>query len=175
MAITEHFLIRCECNDTLEGFVKSYKDAGYSYVALLPKQEGSEQMLRFLSDLDFSEIYQNRKNTKVLVYMPEFRHDFSEDLTGYLEGLGMEKIFTPGADFSPMTDEWIQANGIIHKAHIEVDRKGTRAYVASAVGQYPGFFNINIPVVKLNRPFIYAIMHNESGLPVFAGITNSIR
>jgi len=47
--------------------------------------------------------------------MPEFRYDFSEDLTAYLEGLGMTRIFTPGADISPMTDEWIKLTALFTK------------------------------------------------------------
>ena len=163
-------------SDAFEGFVKPYRNSNFSYMALLPKQQGSKQILRVLSDFDFSMTYQSRRNTKVLVYMPEFRYDFSEDLIRYLESLGMTKIFTPGADFSPMTDEWIQADGIIHKTHIEVDRKGTKAAAVTAMMIFMGSApDLEVPVVRLDRPFIYAIIHNESGLPVFAGITNNIR
>lgn len=108
--------------------------------------------------------------------MSEFKFDFSEDLTDYLRNLGMEKIFTPGADISPMTDEWIKADGIIHKAHIEVDRKGTKAAAVTATvmmfaGCAPDF---DVPSVRLDLPFVYAIMHNETGLPIFAGIVNKL-
>lgn len=161
--------------DTFEGFVKPYRSEDYSYMALLPKKEGNDFLKNSLSDLDFSKIYQNRKNTKVLVNMPEFKYDFSEDLTKYLESLGMEKAFTPGADFSPMTDEWIKADGIIHKAYIEVDRKGTKAAAVTAMMMFAGCApDFEVPIVRLDRPFIYAIMHNETGLPVFTGIVNKL-
>ena len=107
--------------------------------------------------------------------MFEFRYDFSIDLTAYLEGLEMTRIFTPGADISPMTDEWAKAEGIIHKAHIEVDRKGTKAAAVTAMVMpadcAPDF---DIPFVRLDRPFIYAVMNNETGLPVFVGIVNKL-
>ena len=161
-------------NDRYEGFVKPYKDNKYSYMALLPKDESADSLSHLFSSLDLSRIFKERIDRKVRVEMPEFRYDFSEDLTTYLESLGMTRVFTPGADFSPMTDEWIQASGIIHKAHIEVDRKGTKAAAASAmfmVGSAPDF---DKPFICLNRPFIYAIIHNETGLPLFAGIASKL-
>lgn len=161
--------------DAFEGFVKPYKDSHFSFLALLPKKKGNQSLRNSLNDLNISAIFQNRTNTRVLVNIPEFKFDFSEDLTDYLRNLGMEKIFTPGADFSPMTDEWIKADGIIHKAHIEVDRKGTKAAAVTAMvmptGCAPDF---DIPSVRLDRPFVYAIMHNETGLPIFAGIVNKL-
>lgn len=29
--------------------------------------------------------------------------------------------------------------------------------------------------IKLDRPFVYAIMHNETSIPVFIGILNSMK
>ena len=142
-------------------------------MVLLPKGESADAINTLLSSFDLSRIYREKINTEVHVEMFEFRYDFSIDLTAYLEGLGMTRIFTPSADFSPMTDEWIKAEGIIHKAHIEVDRKGTKAAAMTAMvmpdGCAPDF---DIPSVRLDRPFIYAIIHNETGLPVFVGIVN---
>ena len=162
-------------NERLQGFVKPYKGNRYSFMALLPEKEPYDGLLDCLKDLDFSKLFKEKQNTEVRVDMPEFKHDFSKNLTEYLEKLGMEKIFTPSADFSPMTDEWVKAEGIIHKAHIEVDRKGTKAAAVTAMYAFAGcasFFEI--PYIRLNRPFIYAIMNNETGLPVFAGITAKI-
>ena len=144
-------------------------------MALLPKDESADAINTLLSSFDLSRVYRKKTNTEVHVEMPEFRYDFSEDLTAYLEGLGMTRIFTPGADISPMTDEWIKADGIIHKAHIEVDRKGTKAAAVTAMVMpadcAPDF---DIPFVRLDRPFIYAVMNNETGLPVFVGIVNKL-
>ena len=55
---------------------------------------------------------------------------------------------------------------------LDVDRKGTKAAaitIAEAVelGEPPEYEK-----VILDRPFIYAIMHNETGLLVLAGVYN---
>ena len=163
-------------NNLYTGFIRSYKDHDYSFMALLPKSESSEELNSTLSSLDISDLFRSSQYTDVDVYIPEFRYDFSEELTRYLESLGIEKIFTPSADFSPLTDEWLQADGIIHKAHIELDRKGTKAAAVSAMFDVTGFaLDLDdTKTVRLDRPFIYAIMHNDSKLPVFVGIVNKL-
>ena len=55
---------------------------------------------------------------------------------------------------------------------LDVDRKGTKAAAitiaeAVALGEPPEYEK-----VILDRPFIYAIMHNETGLLVLAGVYN---
>ena len=145
-------------------------------MALLPDEEGSEAINQILANISLSEAFDSRVNKEVMVDMPEFKFDFSEDLTRFLENQGMTRVFTPGADFSPMTNEWIQADGIIHKAHIELDRKGTKAaavtMMVDVLGIPEGLFET--PHIYLDRPFIYTVIHNKTGLPVFAGIVNSL-
>jgi len=163
-------------NDMFTGFIKPYKGLEYSFMALLPKDESAESLKASLSSTDFSKLFDSKQDFDVNVTMPEFKYDFSDDLTEYLESLGILKIFSTSADFSPMTDEWLKADGIIHKAHIELDRKGTKAAAASAMVMITGFAPdfARIKYVRLDRPFIYAIMHNDSGLPVFTGIVNKL-
>ena len=106
--------------------------------------------------------------------MPEFKYDFGKDLTSLFKTMGIEKLFSPQADFSPMSSEWLKMEAILHKAHIEVDSKGTKAAAVTigivTCGCAPVMEEYR--TVTLDRPFIYAIIHNETGLPVFAGIMN---
>lgn len=63
---------------------------------------------------------------------------------------------------------------IIHKAHFEVDRKGTKAAAVTMGVVCAGCAPMmeDFKTICLDRPFVYAIVHNEMGLPVFAGIMN---
>ncbi len=69
-------------------------------------------------------------------------------------------------------------DNVIHKTHIEVDRKGTRAAAATAIVMTDGCTSVEPPVeyiyVILDRPFIYGIIDNETGLPVFLGCVNQM-
>ena len=79
---------------------------------------------------------------KLVGFKPIIVHGGGKEISKWIEKLGMEKIFTPSADFSPMTDERIKADGIIHKAHIEVDRKGTKAAAVSAMFVFVGCVSV---------------------------------
>ena len=73
-----------------------------------------------------------------------------------------------------MSSEWLKMDSILHKAHIEVDRQGTKAAATSIGVIEVGRALLNYKTVLLDRPFIFAIMHNSTALPVFTGILNSI-
>ncbi len=66
-------------------------------------------------------------------------------------------------------------DSIIRKAYIDVSQKGTKAAASAmgvvAVGCLP---DMDYEVVHLSRPFLYAIVHNETGLPVFVGALNRV-
>lgn len=130
-------------------------------------------MLRALKQIDFTDLFRGAPYDTVYVTMPEFKYDFGEDLTWLCKELGISTVFTPAADFSPMSSEWLKVEAIIHKAHIEVDRHGTKAAAVTmayaVAGCAPSF---DFKSVELDRPFVYAIMDTETGLPVFTGIHN---
>ena len=78
---------------------------------------------------------------------------------------------------SPDTER-IYIGRVIHKTHIEVDRKGTKAAAASAVEMLDRAAAVpdeDQPVViYLTRPFVYGIIDNATGLPVFIGVMNTM-
>ena len=65
----------------------------------------------------------------------------------------------------------VAVNRVIHKTHIELDAKGTKAAAATAVTMRTNAVSVqkDIKTVILDRPFLFAIMDTESGLPVFIG------
>lgn len=159
------------------GFVKPYKDEKYAYMALLPKKKKSASFLhRALNQIDFSKLFSEATYETVYVTMPEYKYDFGEDLTGLLKNMGISTLFTPEADFSPMSSEWLKVDAIVHKAHIEVDRQGTKAAAVTMAFVVAGCApSMDFKSVVLDRPFVYAIMNTETKLPVFAGIFNQAK
>ncbi len=92
----------------------------------------------------------------------------------------MTEAFTEAADFSRMaqTDTGLlYINRVLHKTHIEVDRAGTKAAAVTAVEMTNEAAMLEpeeTPTVYLNRPFVYAIIDTETGLPIFLGSVNTI-
>lgn len=159
-------------NDEFIGFLKPYKDPQYKFMALLPKVKCRKIPFQVMpvEKIDFLRMYQEAINTEVEVTMPEFQSDLELDLSQIFQNWGIRKAFSSQADFSPMSNMWLKVNKILQKAYIEVDRKGTKAAVVEIA--YIGEGAIPPPDKKvcLDRPFAYAIIDVELGLPIFSGI-----
>ena len=165
-----------------EGFVKYYKGYDYAYVALLPGEGVSaDEYLESLKGEDFIKAYNDRDyDTDVYVNMPEFKSDYDTSLVEPFKELGMKEAFTDNADFSGMLasgKKELKIGEIIHKTHIEVDRKGTKAAAVTVVemDKCSAVMEPTSPkFITLDRPFVYAIIETDTGLPVFLGTVDSI-
>ena len=161
------------------GFVKNYKGGDYAFLALLP-EEGIrvEDYITSLNGEDFLALYDNRMYQDVLVEIPEFTYDYDTELKDSLSAMGIEAAFEPRADFSNMAETSLYISRVLHKTHIQVDRAGTKAAAVTAV-EMSKTSDVEMdvtepPKVYLNRPFVYAIVDTETGLPVFLGAVNTI-
>lgn len=164
------------------GFLKYYKGANFAFLALLPEEGMTpEEYAATLTGDSYLSLYQNRENREVLVQLPEFTYDYSTELSKALSDMGMSEAFdASSADFSNMasTDTgYLSINRVLHKTHIEVDRTGTKAAAVTAIEMTNESCAIDTetpPSVILDRPFVYAIVDTESGMPIFLGIVNTI-
>lgn len=88
--------------------------------------------------------------------------------------MGIVDCFINSADFSNMVDtSQTYVDDIVQKSQIIVNPGGTKAAAHTESIVYAGA----IPRIKqlyFDRPFIYAIMHVRTGIPVFIGMVNSI-
>ena len=135
---------------------------------------------------DFSEAVRNPRYYEgdIIVSIPEFKNEYDIIMNDVLEKMGMTDAFSSAdADFNgvmrPTDDEFYQIwiSKVIHKTFIEVDREGTRAAAVTAITlDTCNAIEIGNPpiYITLDRPFVYAIVDNETGLPVFLGCVNSL-
>ena len=67
--------------------------------------------------------------------------------------------------------ERLLINAVAHKAYVDVDEQGTEAAAATAIGFRPtAAFRASTPVtMTVDRPFVFAIIHTPTGLPLFIG------
>ncbi len=158
-------------NEEFTGFVKPYKNVPFAYMALL--LEDKESPLDAFEP-DFEDIYSNRQNAPVKATMPGFKVSFEDDLTKTCQEMGIRTIFTPGADLSPVTEFPLMADSVIHKAFIEVDQEGTKAAAVTMMQGYGSMPDFDKKYVYIDRPFFFAVVHTETGLPVFVGAVNKM-
>ncbi len=163
----------------VQGFVKPYKD-GVSFVALLPDEGISlEEFLAGLEGETFRELLTDVEETEVETGLPKFENTMKIELADILSGMGMPVAFDEEqADFTGMgycTDGWnLYISRVIHQTHISVDEQGTKAAAATVVEMDAGGAAMMGETVILDRPFLYAIIEDESGLPVFLGTVEQL-
>ena len=164
------------------GFMKYYEGCEYRFMAILPNENvGVEEYVKNMTGQKFIDLYDTASYEKVITKMPEFSYDYDSELKDSLTNMGIKKAFEPfGADLTGMGTtgfDNLYVDSVIHKTHIELDKNGTKAAAATAV-----IVNVATSVgpteppkeVILDRPFIYAIVEAETGLPVFMGVVNSV-
>lgn len=165
--------------DNAVGFMKPYKGGRYSFAALLPDADITPEEL--ISDLDaeeFNSIFADKNNyAEVNVSIPKFTVEYGAELPDALKKMGIENAFTEEADFSKMSADGLDdvyIGNVIHKTALELTEKGTRAAAATVVEMADKGMPMNLKSVVLDRPFVYCIIDNETSLPLFIGIQNSI-
>jgi serpin B len=94
--------------------------------------------------------------------------------------MGIKDAFKPlTADFSGMgesTNGALHISDVLHKTHIELDNKGTKAAAVTSVTVKATGMSAPVTVKKvvLDRPFVYAIIDTQTGLPIFLGVCENI-
>ncbi len=132
-------------------------------------EKSTQCILTFMREKRFAELLAGKTNASVSVLMPEFTADYHFNFTETLKATGMEKAFSPDADFSAMYDDGACLRTVEQNTFIDVSRNGTKAAAVTW-----GLVDAECEVICnkeiiLDRPFVYAIVDNGTGLPVFLG------
>ncbi|MBQ8119913.1 MAG: serpin family protein [Ruminococcus sp.] len=163
-------------DDKSQGFIKNYKGGKYAFMAILPNEDVSlSDYVKSMTAQSFAKMYAGKTTQyQVLASVPKFKYDYSAKLNDTLKQMGITDAFDgEKADFSGMTEQQkLFISNVLHKTHIELDEEGTKAAAATAVtmdvsGALPA--KEDIKEIRLDRPFAYAIMDTQTGLPVFMG------
>jgi serpin B len=154
--------------DGVEAVELYYKGDRASLVILLPAAGQFEAFEAGLEAGQVEDLLQRLQPTDLQLYLPKFEYAASLDLAGTLAGMGMPAALSPGgADFSGMTGERdLHITGVVHKAFVAVDEKGTEA--AAATGVTVGVTSMP-QEVRVDRPFLYVIRDRETGTLLFVG------
>lgn len=163
------------------GFAKSYEGNAYSFVGLLP-DDTSTNIVDFAASLTgegWLAMWNSRRGAPVDVGIPEFSYDSYCSLVDALKAMGMEDMFSAhGADFSKLGSvdgENIFCSSVEQKTFIDVSRNGTKAAAVTwATVECTSAAPMESYTVILDRPFVYAIVDNATGLPLFVGVVSSM-
>lgn len=168
-----------------KGFVKYYgkntfkemKKGQVAFVALLPPDGmDADTYIQSLDGASFINSWNNKKMKRVAITLPEFQTDYGVEMGTPLQEMGIVTAFTDDADFTRMADPSAETPGlkiskVLHKTHIELDENGTKAAAATAVvmEKATAIFGDDPIQLTFNRPFVYALVDTQTGLPLFIG------
>lgn len=176
MSSTEHVYLY---DDEVTGIIKNYKNSQYSFVALLPNEgiSASEYAASLTGEKWFKLLDNRHHEYTVYTKLPKFEYSYSAELKDILGAMGMEKAFGPSADFGKMADGIdLYIGNVLHKTHILVNERGTKAGAVTVIGMCGNSMVLPeyIREVNLDRPFVYAIIDNNTELPIFLGTVMDI-
>lgn len=160
-----------------------YEKNDLSMVVILPKTGKMGSVEKSLSPAGFLNIKKLMVSELVDVSLPKFKFDTEYNMNDTLAKMGMPAAFDPNsADFSGMYDSSTGENFyiglVVHKAYIDVYEEGTEAAAATGVAMVATAVPDKEPpqpkIFNANHPFIFAIIHNQTGSILFMGKMNNI-
>lgn len=159
-----------------EMLVLNYSAGGYAMAFVLPS-EGTP-FRQFAANFSAASFEQIRRAVTVQAgtyTIPKWKADCDLKLNNVLYDLGLRTAFDVAtADFTAMTRSPMFISEVVHRTYIEVDEKGTEAGAVTAVGGTSGGGPPPTPFKFVaDRPFLYFIVHQPTGMICFAGtVTN---
>lgn len=151
-----------------------YGDGDFSMTILLP-HEGTDidELIRTLDQDELRSMTERFLISSGTVEIPKFKLELKYSLNETLKALGMEPAFIPGAaDFSgvdSINGKQLFISEVNHKTFVQVDEEGTEAVAVTSVG-------ISVTSVggggfhfRADRPFLFFIRENRSGVILFMG------
>lgn len=143
----------------------------FSMLFILPRGGDIRQAENLLNTARFDQLLKELTPRQVIASIPRFTFSSDFNLNDTLQAMGLQAPFSNIADFTGMTEAPISIGGVLHKAFISVDEKGTEAIAATAV-------TINLTSVvpeetatifKADHPFVFAIIDRSTGSILFIG------
>lgn len=169
-------------DENATGFIKYYKDRKYAFAAILPNEDvGISAYVADMSGDKLRNLLNSSQEVQVNAVIPKFEAEHDVVLNDVLKAMGMEDVFDGSkADLSGIgthTAGNLFVSRVIHKTHMQVDEKGTKAGAATVVEvklesamEMP-----EVKTVRLDRPFIYMIIDCETNQPVFMGTMQQVK
>ncbi|MDE6531744.1 MAG: serpin family protein [Lachnospiraceae bacterium] len=161
------------------GFMKYYEGGEYAFLAILPEESMTvDQYVQSLTGEKYLEFWNSRtEEYEVQTKMPEFTYEYELVMNDVLNDMGMIQAFDEkNADFTGITAApELFISTVLHKTFIEVGQYRTHAAAVTAVilENKDAVIPSERKQVYLDRPFVYAIVEVDTGMPLFIGTLQS--
>jgi serpin B len=150
-----------------------YAGGALAMVVVLPRaDEGLSDLEAKLTPDWLGKTTAALRPERVVVSLPRWKVTWGQELTDQLRALGMDRAFTPAADFSRMsTADRLMIDVVVHKAFVDVNEEGTEAAAATGVGVKLAAAPVEAPpkVFQADHPFLFLIRDRATGSVLFLG------
>ena len=167
MHSTEHAYYE---NDYARAFEKTYENGRYSFIGILPKEQGDFS----LQNLDIEGLLKTRTTQYgVKIGLPKFSYEWNNSLNDTLMKTPLKSVYDMAAN--PLgemlyTADPIYVSDIRQSCKISVDEKGTvAAAVTTVIVKDGAMFTKEYKTINMNRPFGYLIKDNTTNEVLFMG------
>lgn len=134
-------------------------------------QKQKDQMTNMVEDVYVDEDGQEfttEIGRYIYIKIPRFTTAFNADVTIPLQNLGIRKAFTEKAEFPFIAEQKLPLAAVRQLTRIVVDEEGTKTAAVAASDIVTEAFTAPLTFYA-NRPFLYLIQENTSGIILFAG------
>lgn len=146
-----------------------YKGDRVSMVLLLPDEGQLDAFERALGLARWKEITTALAAQEVKLIMPKFRYTDGMSLAQSLGKLGITDLFDPGAaDLTGIAERPLFLRSAFHQAFIDVNEERTEAAAATVLVGAEAAPDQTVRVV-VDRPFLFVIRDNPTGMILFVG------
>lgn len=146
-----------------------YGNKAFSMTVILPNEgKSTDDVLKSLNAEKWNALVSGMTSREVQVYLPKFKTKGKYELKESLKRMGMVKAFTGEADLTGIADADLLISRVIHSTFCDVNEKGTEAAAVTIVE----IRELSMPVIPLfnaNRPFVFVIREQSTGVVLFMG------
>lgn len=145
-------------NTEARGFIKDFQDGDYSFVGILPKQDGNFS----LSSLNIDKLLASKSEENVTIGLPKFSMQYEISLETLWKNYGISEVFSQKANFTKLTDEEFNITKNMQKIYFQIGEKGTIPTEITKTNLEVFTEELNEKKIILNRPFCFLIINNQT-------------
>ncbi|XP_058139071.1 alpha-2-antiplasmin isoform X2 [Dasypus novemcinctus] len=135
-----------------------------SFVVLVPSQF-EWNVSQVLANLSWDILHQPLERERPTeVRLPKLHLKHQLDLVATLSQLGLEELFQ-APDLRGISDQSLVVSSVQHQSTLELSEAGVEAAAATSTAMS----RMSLSSFRLNRPFLFYILEDNTGLPLFVG------
>lgn len=132
-----------------------------------------------LDGADLAEWQSRLSPARIDLRLPRFSvQPHSASLKAAMQQTGMVQAFTSAANFEPMLGKSsVMLDDLYHAAGIDVDEHGSEAVASTAAVSRAKSFSLPeaVPLRKIDRPFLFVLLHKPTHTPLFVGRISQLK